>query len=154
MENWQLTIIILVSILLGALIPLLIMITSAFRRAAREIAEIGGRLTRTLAQIETISDRVELLSRGLKGGETNVADLLAAVSTLAHGLDRNMKIINILTAILSSVGPAIASYLKTRFPAEEIESGFRPESTTVPGNGSSSGVSSKVADTPSGTRKD
>jgi hypothetical protein len=135
MANWQLTMVILASVLIGTLIPLLIMITIAFYRAGREIAEIGARLTRTLTKVETISDRVEVLSGGLKGGETNIADLLAAVGNLARGLEQNMKIINIISTIMSSVGPAIASYIKARYPVEESGTHSKPHSTIIPGNG-------------------
>jgi len=136
MENWQLTLVILASVFVGALIPLFIMIAIAFYRAGREMAEIGARLTRTLTQVETVSDRVEVLSRGFKGGETNIADLLTSVGDLARGLERNMKIINIFSAIMASVGPAIAAYVKTRFPAEETGKSLTPDVTAVPGNGS------------------
>ena len=135
MENWQLTLVILASVFVGALIPMLIMIAIAFYRAGREIAEIGARLTRTLTQLETISDRVEMLSRGFKGGETNIADLLTSVGDLARGLERNMKIINIFSAIMASVGPAIAAFLKTRFPAEETGKPLTPDVIAVPENG-------------------
>ena len=135
MENWQLTLIILASVFVGALIPLLIMITIAFYRAGREIAEIGARLTQTVTQFEIVSDRVEVLSRGFKGGETNIADLLTSVGNLARGLERNMKIINIFSAIMASVGPAVAALVKTRFPEEETGKPLAPDVVAVPEDG-------------------
>jgi hypothetical protein len=135
MENWQLTLVILVSVFVGALIPLLVMTTIAIYRAGREIAEIGTRLKRTLNQFEIISDRVEMLSRGFKGGETNIADFLTSVGNLANGLERNMKIINIFSTIIASVGTAIAAFLKTRFPKEETGNPLAPDGVEVPENG-------------------
>ena len=131
MENWQLTLVILASVFVGALIPLLIMGAVALYRASRAIAEIAAQLKRTLTQVEVISDRVEVLTRGFKDGEANIADLLTSVGDLARGLERNMKIINIFSAIMASVGPAIAAFLKTRFPVEET--GKPP--TPAPENG-------------------
>jgi len=147
MENWQLTLVILASVLVGALIPMLIMMAIAFYRAGREIAEIGARLTRTLTQVETISDRVEMLSRGFKGGETNIADLLTSVGDLARGLERNMKIINIFSTILASVGPAIAAFVKTRFPAEETGKPPTPDVIAVPENGPPPSLSAESPET-------
>ena len=135
MENWQLTLVILASVLVGALIPLLIMMAIAFHRAGREIAEIGARLARTLAHTEIISDRVEMLSRGFKGGEKDIADLLACAGDVARGLERNMKIVNVISPILASVGPAIASFIKTRFPAEGAGKPHAPDVAAVPENG-------------------
>ncbi len=135
MENWQLTLIILASVLVGALIPLLIMVAIAFHRVGREIAEIGPRLARTLTHVEAISDRVEVLSRGLKGGETDLADLMKSVGDLARGLERNMKTINVVSTVLASVGPAIAAYLKTRIPAEETGKPAKPDVAAAPEHG-------------------
>ena len=134
MENWQLTLVILGSVFLGGLIPLLIMTAIAFYRAGRAIAEVGARLAPTLTQVETISDRVEVLSRGFKGGETDIADLLKSVGDLARGLEQNMKIINVISTILASVGPAAAAYIKTRFPAENTGKPPTPDAVAVPGN--------------------
>ena len=135
MENWQLTLVILASVFVGALIPLLLMGAVALYRAGREIAEIGTRLRRTLTQAETISDRVEVLSRGFKGKETDIADLLTSVGHLARGLERNMSIINMISTILASVGTAIAAYVKTPSPSEEMEKPPTPDVTEVPENG-------------------
>ena len=88
MENWQLTLIILASVFVGALIPLSIMAAVALHRASMHLVEIGARLNRTLGQAEVISERIEVFSRGLKGGEADVADLLSSVGQLARGLDR------------------------------------------------------------------
>jgi hypothetical protein len=115
MENWQLTVVILASVFVGVLIPALIMMAIAFYRAGREIADIGARLKRTLSQFEIITDRVEVLSRGLKGGEQDIADLLRSTGQLAHGLERNMRIINIFSTIVASAGVALATFAKTRF---------------------------------------
>ena len=114
MENWQLTLVILASVLVGALIPLLIKMAISFHRAAKEIAEIGGQVRRTLSRIEIISDRVEVLSRGLEGGETSLAEILATVGHVARGLERNMKIIDVISTILASAGAAVAAFVKTR----------------------------------------
>ncbi|MDD5224851.1 MAG: hypothetical protein PHE84_12775 [bacterium] len=135
MDNGQLTLVILASVFVGALIPLLIMIAIAFYRAGKKMAEIGAQLTRILARFETISDRVEVLSRGFQGGETSIADLLASIGNLARGLERNMKIINIFSTIMASVGTAIAAFIKTRSPGEETGKAPGPEVNAVPENG-------------------
>jgi len=135
MENWQLTLVILASVFVGALIPLLVMLAIALYRVGREIAEIGARLRRTLTQVETVSDRIEVLSRGFKGGETNIADLLTSVGTLARGLERNMKIIGVFSAIMASLGPVIAAFVKSWFPGEETEKPPTPDVAAVPESG-------------------
>lgn len=136
MENWQLTLIVLASVFVGALIPLLIMTAMAVYRAGRALAEIGVQLKRTLSKLETVSDRVEVLSRGFEGKETNIADLLTTVGNLSRSIDRNMKIIDMFSAIAASVGMLISSLAKTRNPVKETENNHTPDD----GEGKETGV--------------
>ena len=135
MENWQLTLIILASVLVGAMLPLLIMLASAAYRVGREVAEIGARLKRTLTQVEVISDRVEVLSRGLKGGEQTIAEVLAAVSHLASGLEHNLKTINLVSTIVASVGTAVATFVSARYPREAPATPGEAAGAAIPDNG-------------------
>ena len=135
MENWQLTLIILASVFVGALVPLLIRMGITFHRAGNEIAEIGAQMKRTMVHVEVISERVEVLSSGFKGGETDIADLLKTVGHVAQGLERNMKTVNMLSAIMTTVGAGIGAFVKARFPTEEIGDPAVPEVVGVPGNG-------------------
>jgi len=135
MENWQLTLVILASVFVGALIPLLVKMGITFHRAGNEIAEIGAQMKRTMVHVEVISERVEVLSRGFKGGETDIADLLKTVGHVAQGLERNMKTVNMLSAIMTTVGSAVGAFVKARSPAEEAGNPAIPESIGVPGNG-------------------
>lgn len=132
MENWQLTALILASLFTGALVPLLIMGAVALYRAGNAIAEIGAGLKRTLAQVEIVSDRVEVLTRGLKGGEASIADLLTSVGHLARSLEHNMKTINVVSAIIASIGTAIAAWVGTRPTVAETGPTEAPDVTDVP----------------------
>lgn len=121
MENWQLTVVILVSVSVGALIPLLILVAIAFHRAGKEIGEIGARLRRTLTQVDNIAERVEVLCQGFEGGETKIADLMRSVGHLANGLEQNMKAINVITAVTASLGAGIAAFVKTSAKSPDSE---------------------------------
>ena len=105
----------------------------ALYRAGGAIAETATQLKRTLTQVEVISDRVEVLTRGFKGGETSIADLLASVGHLAQSLERNMKIVNVVSAIIASIGTAIAAFVSTRPPVDEAGQAHPPDIATVTG---------------------
>lgn len=113
MGNWQLIAVILASVFMGALIPVFITLAIFLNKANKEIADIGERLIPTLNQIQIISDRVEVLSRGFDGGAQNISELMTAIGSLARGLERNMKIINVSSAIVAVAGPAIAAFMRT-----------------------------------------
>ncbi|MBI5547656.1 MAG: hypothetical protein HY901_27555 [Deltaproteobacteria bacterium] len=141
MENCQLTWVILASALAGALLPLLVLTAIGLHRAGKELTEIGAQLKRTLTQFEVISDRVETLSRGLKGGETSIAELLTSVGRLASGLERNMNTVSLISTIVASVGTSIAAFVKTRLPGEEAERPISPDIVAAPEGGAASSPS-------------
>jgi uncharacterized protein YoxC len=141
MENWQLALVILVAVVVGALVPVFIMLSLTLHRAGKEIAAIGNQLRPTLSQIQIISDRVETLSRGLEGGEQSIAELLAVVGDLARGLERNMKIINFSSAVVAAVGPAVAAFIKTMSQPKEPDNPGENDGQPRPGDDQSGAAS-------------
>ncbi len=119
MENWQLTLVILSAVFVGAMIPMLIMGAVAVYRAGRAVAELSGQAAGLLTKVESVSDRVEVLTRGLDGDEANVADLVAAVGRIVRGLERNMKLVDIVSTTLAAIGAAVAAYLNARSAAAQ-----------------------------------
>ena len=113
MENWQVALVVLVAVVVGAMVPVLLALAVVLFRAAREITGLGRLLTPTLVKFQAISSRVETLSRGLEGGERNVADLLTVVGELSRSLERNMKMINVASTILAAAAPAVAAFVQT-----------------------------------------
>ena len=57
----------------------------------------------------------------MEGGQKSIANLLAALGESAQSLERNMKIINVTSAIVASVGPAVAAFVKTMRQPQEPE---------------------------------
>jgi len=156
MGNWQLIGVVLASVLVGAFIPLFIIQGIVLYRVSREIVDLGKRLKPSLNQIQIISDRLEALSRGFDGGAQSIAELLAAMGSLARGLERNMNIINISSAVMAAAGPAIAAFIRTmhgenEFKAEEAEdsSGSDDVTTTKNNQDLSSTPGSRATETPS-----
>lgn len=130
MENWQLALVVLAAVLVGALLPALILVSLAMQRAAREVTAIGAQLQRSLAQVEVVAARVEVVSRGLAGGEQSLSAMVAAVGQVAHGLEQNMRLVNGVSAVMAAVGPAISAYFKARSAhAENDHSGPAAERT-------------------------
>jgi hypothetical protein len=121
METWQVVLVVLASALAGALLPAFLMLALALFRAARRIESLGDQLEPTLAKVQIIATRVETLSRGLEGGEKNVADLLSVIGDLAHGVERNLRMINAASAILAAAAPAVAAFVQAMRAPEAHE---------------------------------
>jgi len=119
MENWQVVLIVLASVLVGALIPSLVMFTTVLYRAAREVTSIGTLIEPTLLKVQVISDRVEALSEGLEGGESSVAKLLSVIGELSRGLERNLKVINVASTVIAAAAPAVVAFIQARRAKDE-----------------------------------
>ena len=113
MENWQVALIVLSSVVVGALIPALVMLSVVLYRAAREIATVGRLLGPTLLKVQAISARIETVSRGLDGGEKTIAECLSVAGDLSRSMERNMKLINVASAVLAAAAPAVAAFIQS-----------------------------------------
>jgi len=110
------------------------MLSLTIYRAGRVINDLGKRIGPTLDQINTISNRLELLSRGLEGGDRSIASLLDALGAFSQGLERNMKLYTFSSSLLAAVGPAVGSFIQTMFHKDEAapEAEARPEAGRPP----------------------
>jgi hypothetical protein len=121
MEHWQLAVILLAAVLVGALIPACIALAMGLSKAGKEITELGKQLKPTLGQLQLISARVERLSRGFDGGEKNIAEMLGTVGDLSHVVQRNMKLFHLSSTVVAAMGPAIAAFIATMTQPAEAE---------------------------------
>lgn len=112
METLQLVIVVLASVVVGALIPIIVMLCVALHRAGREITATSRLLAPTLVNLRAISERVEALSRGLEGGEKRVAELMSALGERAQGMERNMQLVQVATTVIAAAVPAIGAFIE------------------------------------------
>lgn len=112
METWELTIVVLASVLVGALLPVLFMLTALLATMRRRVAENATRFDETLERFHATAGRLESASRGLEGSETEVAKLVQASGSLADRLAQAEKAVKIATALGSTVGPAVAAFIE------------------------------------------
>ena len=83
------------------------------------LAEAGRSLSRTLVHVELVSARVEVLSRGLEGGDARVAEILASVAHLAQGVERNLGTMNMQSTVVTSIGAVVAAGIRARFGGDD-----------------------------------
>lgn len=121
METWQVTVVILVSMLTGALMPVLVMILVTAVRAYRKVTKLTTELEPTLERIKLIAARVEVISRALEGREKNLAEILEVGGQLANRVERNMGAIGIASSVMAAVVPAVSAYLRAKREAEATE---------------------------------
>jgi len=135
MAHWQLTLIILASILVGALIPLLISLATTLAAVRRQLESTGQRLDATLDQAQETLARVNRLSRGLDGGERQLEGLKNMVGDLTETLGKVNGLVKMGLAVGAAVGPAIAAltsrWMNRCAPAPAAEPATEPETATA-----------------------
>jgi hypothetical protein len=112
METWELTIVVLASVLVGALLPVLFLLTATLAAVRRRIAENATRFDVTLERFHVVSGRLESASRGLEGSEAEVARLVQVSGSLADRLAQAEKAVKVATALGNAIGPAVAAFVQ------------------------------------------
>ena len=113
MEGWQLTLIILCSILVGALIPLLITIMSTISTVKKQIESTGKRVDLALDEAQKTISRVARLSSGLEGGEKQLAEIKDAIGDLTEHLNKVNSGIKMAATVGAAAGPVAATFMSS-----------------------------------------
>lgn len=111
METWELTIVVLASVLVGALLPVLFVLTSTLVAVRRRISENATRFDETLERFHVVAGRLESASRGLEGNDAAVVRLVQASGSLADRLAQAEKTVKVATAFGNAIGPAVAAFV-------------------------------------------
>ncbi len=130
MESWQVSLLIIFSMLVGALIPIMVMIFLTLWRAYKRLSLLVERLGPTIEQVQIIAQRVEVMSRGLEGQERNVADVVEVSGELARRVERYMSLVSVASTVMAAVVPAVTAFIRARQAAttdEESEASCRGE---------------------------
>jgi uncharacterized protein YoxC len=109
MAPWQLTLIILASILVGAIIPLLVSVAFTLQAVRRQLDSTGRRLDATLDEAQETLARVNRISRGLDGGERQLEGLKYMVGDLTDTLGKINGLVKLALTVGAAVGPALAA---------------------------------------------
>jgi hypothetical protein len=112
MEAWQLTAIILGSLLVGAFLPLLAILTMTLLALRKQILSSGQRLDLVLDQTHETVARVNRLTTGLEGGEKQLADLKNTLGDLIETVGKFNSTLKMATALGAAIGPAVASFVQ------------------------------------------
>ena len=110
MENWQLVLVTLSALLVGALIPLAIQLRSSLHRLEVDLHEMAGRLTPTLEDVRVTAHHLRLVADGLEGRERGVGELVESAGDLARTLDRLRHTTQVATAVAAAVAAGIRAF--------------------------------------------
>ena len=113
MENWQLALVILSALLVGALIPMLLQLRSSLHRIEVDFHATAGRLAPALEDVRVTAHRLRLVADGLEGREGDVGQLAQSAGDLARTLDRLRHTTQVATAVAAAVAAGIRAFRAT-----------------------------------------
>lgn len=109
MPNWQLAVLLLTAVFVGALLPVMFQLAATLRDARQRIRATGERVDRALDQSQESIRRVNELLRGAEGREHRISELLDSVGELAEVVHSVANATRTASVIGAAAGPAIAS---------------------------------------------
>jgi predicted Holliday junction resolvase-like endonuclease len=109
--SWQLALLLLLALAVGALLPILFMLASAVRELRRRIRDSGPKIEQVLERALAVSERLERNTRGLEEKEQAVSEMLTAGRELAQSIEGVKRSLRIAQAVGNSVGPAVATFV-------------------------------------------
>ena len=136
MQSWQVVVVALVAVLVGATVPVLLQLRSTLKQMERRMRFTGRKLDRTLDDFRVAVGQVNRLGAGLEGGEQKFSDLVDALSSFAQTLNRLRGTVAVASAAGAALGPALTAFLQgMRQPAPTAQGVVTEEGEDVPGNG-------------------
>ncbi len=127
MENWQLALIILASVLMGAMIPVIVMFALLLASVRRQIESTGRRVDEALDGMQVAVDRVNRVTSGIDGLERPIGDLVEMLESVTQSLGKAGAAISVATAAGAAVAPTVATFVKTMMDEGEEGDGAGAE---------------------------
>jgi ABC-type transporter Mla subunit MlaD len=110
MENWQLILVTVGALLVGALIPVLLQLRSTLRGIEVDLHETSGGLAPVLEDLRATTHRLRLVADGLEGRERDVGEAVHSAADLGRTLDRMRHTTQIATAVAAAVAAGIRAF--------------------------------------------
>ena len=146
MATWQILVVILLAVLVGALVPVLVQLRRTLQSAEKVLSTTGPRLDRTLDEVNEAAVRINRLGVRLEKDAEGLGVFTDAVAGLGRSLKQAQDSLRVVAAVGTAVGPAVAAGLRALFaPSGDRGGAVRGDEGGIdaagaPGNGPTRGV--------------
>ena len=124
--TWQITGVVLLAILVGAVVPVLIQLRRTLRSAESVLDTTGPKLERTLDEVGEAAARINRLGKSLERDAEGLRVFTDAAAGLGRSLKQAQESLRVMTAVGAAVGPAIAAGLRALFTPERDDEAASP----------------------------
>ena len=117
--------VVLLSFLVGAVLPILYQLYHILKRARALLDTAGPRLETTLDRVGQAADRLDGIGATLEAQALTLRPLFEAASRLRHSIDRSGDWLGTAMAVGGAVGPAVIAGVRAFFSGAKAERGPR-----------------------------
>lgn len=128
MENWQLALIILVAVFVGACIPALVQLlltlrtaNSLMRDGERAVRETGRNFQQAMREVTLLAHNVNRASSTVELGAEQVKSLFEAVGSLTEWVLTLRKVLSVFSAVGATLAPAVGEAIRAAHENSEAE---------------------------------
>lgn len=109
MDPWLIVAIVLMSVLVGATLPVLFQLHATLRETRRLLSRLGPKLDATLADVQEVTRGARSTMPELAKSAREVNGLLVEATAMTHSLRQLRRSIKIAAAVGGALGPAVAA---------------------------------------------
>jgi ABC-type transporter Mla subunit MlaD len=110
MEPWQTGVLVVVSLVAGAILPALVQLTLTLRSSRAALERASVRLDRTLDAAAATAERLDKATAGID--ERRIAALMESVESLARTVNQAREAVRVASAVSAAVGPAVGAAVR------------------------------------------
>lgn len=124
--TWQLFMLVLLAVLVGAALPVLLQLRRTLKRAEDVLESTGPKMDRTLDEVTEAAARINRLGKTLERDAEGLQVFTDAAAGLGRSLKQAQSSLRIMTTVGAAVGPALAAGLRSLFGSDgEVEPASR-----------------------------
>lgn len=110
MESWQTAVVVVVSVLTGAVLPVLVQLSITLRSSRAALERASVRLDRALDAVAATAERLDKATAGLD--ERRIRAAMESLESLARTVNQVRESVRVASAVGAAVGPAVGAAVR------------------------------------------
>ena len=117
--TWQLFMLVLLAVLVGAALPVLLQLRRTLKRAEDVLESTGPKMDRTLDEVTEAAARINRLGKTLERDAEGLQVFTDAAAGLGRSLKQAQASLRIMSTVGAAIGPALAAGLRSLFASDD-----------------------------------
>jgi len=131
MQGYQIVIVILGAVLVGAMLPVLFQLYATLREVRSNIERLGPKVDRTLTEVQEVSQRLNRTGASVEQGVEQVKSVVSTAGEIGRLVQQIKGSVRTAAAVGGAVGPAIVAAIRAFGPHPGASNGRPTEAATT-----------------------